>query len=168
MIDCLSCNKRTTNPKFCSRSCAATYSNKRVKKHKSKVRICAKCREIFYWSKSARKTFCPDCTLERSFTILQARQDTTIGDYRNRLSLRGKHPSWLHAHIRGLNRTRNKDMAKNGCRQCGYKTHVELCHIKPVSSFPTTAKISEVNDPSNIVPLCPNHHWELDNGFLAF
>jgi predicted restriction endonuclease len=26
--------------------------------------------------------------------------------------------------------------------------------------------LSEVNDLSNLVYLCPNHHWELDNGII--
>lgn len=29
------------------------------------------------------------------------------------------------------------------------------------------ATISDVNDPSNLVALCKNHHWEFDNGHLS-
>jgi hypothetical protein len=25
----------------------------------------------------------------------------------------------------------------------------------------------QVNDPSNVLLLCPNHHWEFDNGKLS-
>lgn len=52
------------------------------------------------------------------------------------------------------------------CAICGYDKHVEICHKKPVSDFPGTALISEINNLSNMTPLCPNHHWELDNGLL--
>jgi HNH endonuclease len=47
--------------------------------------------------------------------------------------------------------------------KCGYSKHVEICHIKEVKSFPDDAKIKEINDPSNLLYLCPNCHWEFDN-----
>ena len=31
---CLNCGKETTNPKFCSRSCSATFNNKKREKIK--------------------------------------------------------------------------------------------------------------------------------------
>ena len=34
MIKCLLCKKDTSNPKFCSRSCAASYNNKKDPKRK--------------------------------------------------------------------------------------------------------------------------------------
>ncbi len=52
------------------------------------------------------------------------------------------------------------------CQVCGYSNHVEICHIKAVSAFPEDAKLSQINDPINLVYLCPNHHWEFDNGIL--
>lgn len=52
------------------------------------------------------------------------------------------------------------------CNNCGYNKHVELCHIKPITSFDPSATIREVNALSNVVQLCPNCHWEFDNGLL--
>ena len=52
------------------------------------------------------------------------------------------------------------------CKICGYTTHVEICHIKSVSSFSGESIISEINAIENLVALCPNHHWEFDNGIL--
>lgn len=52
------------------------------------------------------------------------------------------------------------------CSNCGYDKHVEVCHIKSISSFNNESKISEINDISNLILLCPNCHWELDNGIL--
>lgn len=49
------------------------------------------------------------------------------------------------------------------CRNCDYKKHVELAHIKPVHSFPKTAKLIEVNATKNLMWLCPNCHWEYDH-----
>ena len=52
------------------------------------------------------------------------------------------------------------------CLICGYDKHVEIAHIKPVSEFDDNSIISEINDINNLIALCPNHHWEYDNGFL--
>lgn len=49
------------------------------------------------------------------------------------------------------------------CEKCGYDKHVEVCHIKQISSFSEDTDISIVNDFSNILILCPNCHWEHDN-----
>jgi hypothetical protein len=53
------------------------------------------------------------------------------------------------------------------CYECGYSTHVEICHITAVSEFPGNSLIGEINDPINLVALCPTHHWEFDNGLLV-
>ena len=66
-------------------------------------------------------------------------------------------------------RTNAKIVAKEldqRCYICGYSKHVEVCHIKPVSSFSLDSKLSDVNHISNLIMLCPNHHWEFDNGML--
>lgn len=52
------------------------------------------------------------------------------------------------------------------CMVCSYSTHVECCHIVDVAQWPNWATISEINDPRNLGWLCPNHHWEFDNGYL--
>ena len=52
------------------------------------------------------------------------------------------------------------------CAICGYDTHVEVCHIKAIRDFPLDTPLSVVNDISNLVGLCPNHHWEYDHGKL--
>jgi ferredoxin-like protein FixX len=49
---------------------------------------------------------------------------------------------------------------------CGYEKHVQICHIMPVRQFPDDATLEEINDPSNLVLLCPNCHWEFDHGLL--
>ena len=52
------------------------------------------------------------------------------------------------------------------CKVCSYSAHVEVCHIKGISEFPKETLLSEVNNLDNLIYLCPNHHWELDNGLL--
>lgn len=52
------------------------------------------------------------------------------------------------------------------CKVCGYDKHVEIAHIKAVSEFSDETHIGEINSIDNLVALCPNHHWEYDNGIL--
>lgn len=52
------------------------------------------------------------------------------------------------------------------CHICGYKNHVEVAHIKAVSDFDDCTPVSVINSISNLIGLCPNHHWEYDNGVL--
>lgn len=59
---------------------------------------------------------------------------------------------------------RNNSDAK--CKVCGYNKHIEVAHVKAVSEFSDDTLISEINDISNLIGLCPNHHWEYDNGLL--
>lgn len=68
--------------------------------------------------------------------------------------------------IRSRARNIAKNLGWNCCRVCGYSKHYEVCHIKPVSDFNEDTLISVVNDPSNLIPLCPNCHWELDHGLM--
>lgn len=52
------------------------------------------------------------------------------------------------------------------CAICGYNKHIEIAHIKAVSDFDDNATITEINDPKNLVGLCPTHHWEFDNNAM--
>lgn len=52
------------------------------------------------------------------------------------------------------------------CAICGYDKHIEVAHIKSVSDFDDNTKISIINSVDNLIGLCPNHHWEYDNGIL--
>lgn len=49
---------------------------------------------------------------------------------------------------------------------CSYSNHIEIAHIRSVSSFSGETLISEINAPDNLVGLCPNHHWDFDHGLL--
>ncbi len=156
MINCLCCGKETSNPKFCSRSCAAKVSNKLYPKRKL-TRTCTICGEF---TKSYRHTKCEKHWLEFKETRYKNR---TIGEYRQMMSVKGKHPSWIHAHIRQFARSWLRHMIDLPCAHCGYEKHVELAHIKSVSSFPDDTLLSVVNSPDNVIQLCPNCHWEFDN-----
>ncbi len=54
------------------------------------------------------------------------------------------------------------------CVICGYSKHVQVCHLKPVASFPEGTPSDRINATKNLTFLCPNHHYELDHGLLSF
>lgn len=60
----------------------------------------------------------------------------------------------------------NKSNKPKCCAICGYDKHIEVAHIKAVSDFENTTLVSEINNIDNLIALCPNHHWEYDNGLL--
>ena len=82
------------------------------------------------------------------------------------LTIKDAMVSALHGQSAKFNVVRNRARTQYGniksCQFCGYDKHVEVCHIKPIHSFPEETLISEVNDASNILILCPNCHWEFD------
>ena len=53
------------------------------------------------------------------------------------------------------------------CKLCGYDKHIDVAHIKAVSSFQKETLVEVVNHIDNLVALCPNHHWEYDNDELS-
>jgi len=59
-----------------------------------------------------------------------------------------------------------KSSAKRKCFLCEYDKHFDVCHIKDVSEFDNSSLISEINDISNLIGLCKNHHWEFDHNSL--
>jgi hypothetical protein len=89
-----------------------------------------------------------------------------IKDCLSNISVKGKHPSWKTAYVRQHNTIYNRQLKKLPCQNCGFDQHVELAHIKPVSSFSEEAKLVEVNAPENILVLCPNCHWMFDHNRL--
>lgn len=159
MNQCHFCGKQTTNPKFCSRSCSVSKHNK-IPKRKI-TRVCSRCDLLVFNHKTG---FCEQHYYEN---LGSKAKDKTIQDYAERDCVKKLHKSSKFAHIRGLNRTWNKDKRRLPCFVCGYDKHVELAHIKPISSFAMSAKLSEVNSAENVVQLCPNCHWEFDNGLIT-
>lgn len=161
-MKCPNCQKETTNPKYCSRSCAASFTNRLSPKRKL-TKKCSKCDNIV---RNYRSRLCKDHFQEAKLASNEAYRNRTIGFYRSKECLKELHKSSIHAHVRGLCGIWLKHLKKKPCNICGYKLHVELCHIKPLSSFPDDALLSEVNSETNVVQLCRNCHWELDHGLV--
>ena len=152
MAKCNCCGKSTTNPKFCSRSCAVKTTNK-IPKRKKKTSYCISCgKETEFF----RRKFCTDCNpMKRDWNNITYGEATSKRKYQK------------NSRIRNLARKIYRKSTKpKCCIICGYDKHFEVCHVRPISSFPDTAKISQINCLDNLISLCPNHHWELDHGNL--
>lgn len=152
--------------KFCSHSCAAKKNNLgKVRnpdgvggfiKSSSLTLTCMWCGKEFT-SKTPRKS-CEICYKVPNKGL----SATTKGDLFTRCKNWQSARSTIQKHARQVLARRTD----NGCSICGYSNHVEAAHIKSVSSFPATATLGEINDPKNLLALCPNHHWEHDHGVL--
>jgi len=158
---CKLCGNNTHNLVFCSKKCAASFNNKtKPKRAKKKIITCQDC-GVAYFMQDRRRSRCESC-----YETWSVRWDNvTLGQLTEKCKSKGNHSSWKYSEARGHCRRLNKHRPQV-CQVCDYSKHVEMCHIKPLASFPPSAKLADVNDPSNIYILCPNHHWELDNGHL--
>ena len=162
---CLQCGTVTLNPKFCGKSCAARYNNQFTPKRK-KSKLCKSCPQLICSS----RTFCKDCY---SKTSCYTKKDSHVkkgSNDRGDISLGEAAASYSKHHKTSafaLVRTRARAIAKklglDTCVKCGYDKHVEIAHIKAISRFDMSTLISVVNAPENLMPLCPNCHWEHDH-----
>lgn len=160
---CLNCGTDTPNLKYCSKSCSASVSNKLYPKRLRKAK-CTKCENI---TKSWRHTLCEEHWQEYMSNKPEVIKELPLSTYWDKKSLENLHISSKNAHIRLIARSWFKELTKQPCANCGYSKHVELCHIRPLSSFVETDKIGVVNGPDNIIQLCPNCHWEFDNKLIT-
>ena len=144
--------KKTAN-NFCSRSCAAKINNKKHPKREKK-KMCKGCLLQIY----AGNTWCKECFVEKEEKRFLSNK--TKGE----MSLKTGYPSNKYRQIRNnaMIVAKNHNLLKKPCK-CGYSKHVEICHIKPISTFSDETLVSEINDISNLVQMCPNCHWEFDN-----
>jgi hypothetical protein len=143
--------KRSKSGKmYCSRSCAAKINNQEHPKRKMEG-LC-KC------GKPIHKflTYCSYCY---QISLID---DKTYGE------LKGVTKYQKNSRIRGHARKKYlKSNLTKCCVLCEYSTHIDICHIKEISSFPDNATIKEINDLSNLIALCKNHHWEFDHNLLS-
>lgn len=151
MNNCLNCNTKTSNPRFCSQSCSAIYNNKLNPKRK-KEGVCKNCGAVI----RSAWAYCENCTGRRTTRQID---DLTLKE----AIYNEHHRSSAFALVRTRARAALKSLGKTSCEKCGYSKHIECCHIKPISSFPDTIKLSQINDPTNLLALCPNCHWEYDH-----
>lgn len=126
-----------------------------------------------------RKKFCSsNCQrcFKRSGKVLDIndspridRGDSLLSETKNsltksaRLSYAGSLSSKIREHSRAVY---NRAKMPRACVVCSYNKHIEVAHIKPVSEFDNNETIAVINSLDNLVALCPNHHWEFDNGLI--
>ena len=161
LVNCSNCNKefnkipseiKRTKNHFCSRHCSTTYNNKKYPKRQPEGQ-CITCKTVIPSKLKYCKSCCPKNYVDWS-TI-------TIGE------LKGRYPYQKANRIRSLARAQAKSLfPEQKCAKCGYDNHVHVCHIKAIKDFPPETPISTVNAKENLILLCPNHHWEFDNGLL--
>lgn len=155
IVSCLNCEKEfektVTNIKrspnnYCSRSCAASANN-RANPRRVKTKECKQCSTKIF----SNYTYCNECKYYiQDYTLSEIKYDKY-----NRAS--------AYALVRSRSRAIGKNLGWNSCVKCGYDKHVEIAHIKSVSEFSEDTLVSVVNDPSNLIALCPNCHWEFDH-----
>lgn len=139
---------------FCSCRCSVIYNNrKRPRKY-----LCKLCRKPIG---KGQTMMCRQCWHKDAATRAS---DITKGElkiqrcgYQSYRSTIRKHAQTIYT-LSGL---------PQKCQVCGYEKHIEIAHKKSVSSFPDSATLGEINHIDNLSPLCPNHHWEHDNGILV-
>ena len=155
MPACLSCGQETSNPKYCSRSCAARHTNRLYPKRRKKASFCKRCGKTITHL-TGRRTVCLDCN---PFHVDWYR--ITIAE------MRGKPRYQKNSAIRDHARRKYTQAARPlQCKVCGYAKHVDICHIRALSDFPDDTPLAVANAHENLVALCPNHHWEFDHGLL--
>lgn len=143
---CKNCKSKTKNNKFCSRSCAASYNNKIPKRKLTKT--CKSCPKKI----KSGNTYCKKCWNHKN-------RDLTLKE----AIYTKHHKSSAYALVRSKARTIAKENGMDSCENCNYDKHVEIAHLKPISSFDEDTLISVINALTNLKALCPNCHWELDN-----
>jgi len=140
---------------FCSQSCAASFNNAGVSRNKVK-KYCSTCSKEIQYSGTYKYKKCDDCLLHSTMPY------RTKGDMLNKHKYE-RARKIIRAHAYRIYKASGKPLV---CIRCGYSHFAEVCHIKPVSLFSNDALIVEINDINNLMALCPNCHWEYDNGIF--
>jgi len=163
---------------FCSRSCANTYHNVNHKPSRKfgpegKPRFCKKCGEQI--KKGGRSLYCDAHKFVREtrnkstnnmiFVELKpVIESRTMKDMKTDGAYKSNAYSAVRDHARKVARLNN---IINECFICGYTKIVQACHIIPITKFDENTTLAEINNPKNIIGLCPNHHWEMDHNALS-
>lgn len=160
--------------KFCNTSCAASYNNPR-KPRRSKKRPCTVCGYVFFPpTNHLNRVRCNNCYNNNKYPRKTNRPKylnytSPDIDFMTKGELFTARKSWQSArsaitkHAIVTYRTSQKPQK---CCICGYSKHFHVCHKKAVSDFLDSVLIKDINALYNLRALCPNHHWEFDNGLL--
>lgn len=161
MNKCNQCYKPTKNPKFCSKSCSATFNNSKNPK-RTKTNLCVDCKKHTKGTPRTNIRLCRECWKARKLNeqLQKTKKELTSKKYE---------PKNKYHRIRQLAHRVVKfyDLKPNKCYNCNYSKTLQLCHLKPIADFDDKSLIKEINSKDNLKFLCPNCHWELDNNLLT-
>jgi len=152
-MSCIVCSKpkHRNNKKYCSKVC---YNADNPKKGQ-----CFKCKIII----SACYKYCEECRFSPDFKVLtKFPKETTLEEVTQKTTYHRN--SLICYQARQLYLQNNP---KTKCSLCGYSIYIQVCHIKPIRSFHSKATLEEINHQSNLIGLCPTHHWEMDHNLLC-
>lgn len=157
--NCPVCQKQTKNPKFCSTSCSATYTNahRSLDTYRQLEGLCKTCGKPI----SSSRTYCKKCYIP---IPLEEKWNEYSLAYMQDMYDNYQKSSRLREIARKVYKLSDKPKY---CVVCGYDKHYEVCHIKPIKSFHPDTLVKEVNDINNLMSLCPNCHWEYDHEKLT-
>ena len=143
---------------YCSRSCAAIINNtKHQKRYPEKKCKNTHCNNMIVCS----RTYCKECFT--TFMKNHGVQKATLAELFHKRTGSNRYSEVRHY----ARKTYEKSNRPQCCAICGYSKYIEIHHIKSISSFPIDTPIDVVNDLSNLIALCPNHHKEIDKGIIS-
>lgn len=154
---------------------------KNPKKVKEKSGPCQKCGTDvsynFYGRSYRKRAYCEDClqivraehAAKRMGTWSEdwkAPEDRTLAELKE--ESKGNYWQYRIPIQKHAKKTYARSNRPKFCVVCGESNPYQVCHKKPVTDFPDTATVKEINAITNLVALCPTHHWQLDHGILKF
>lgn len=169
------CGVITTKPKYCSQRCAVSQTNRErgrafraanpnpKRKYKAKKCIKAKCENMATgpWAK-----YCDDHKEVRKEYKKRRHMHTRIKGLKRKRGYTKHGYMFLSRYLRGMAKNEFGYLRQYPCARCGYDKNCELCHIKEIKEFTENDKIKVINARENLVQLCRNCHWEMDNGYF--
>lgn len=143
MTACLNCGKETNNPKFCSRSCSASFNNRL----KAEKRYCPFCKKELPPKTFTDNTYCSrECVYNHRYVTYIERWKQGLES-----GLKGEYgiSSYLRRYI--------VEKFDNKCTKCGW------CEVNPYTNkVPLEIEHKDGNylnnDEDNLDLLCPNCH----------
>ena len=141
--------------KFCNLTCSAIHNNGNRIRKKKPDRFCS-CGKLLNRTNSSG--VCRPCSFSLKERSIVNQTKASLAGRRNYYN------SWRSTISRHAVKVFDASGLDKKCSVCGYTTRVDICHIRSVSSFSEDAPITEINSLDNLIPLCPNHHWEFDHG----
>ena len=159
-------NKSESKRFFCDSSCAAKYNNKKYpKRHKNELHKdeCPQCGRF----KSLRSHLCQFCSQKAQSRIQNSELGEYIGYGEQRLQYITTKCQSIRKHAKKvLNNDKEREKVCAYCKNHEFDDILEVHHLKPISSFNEHTRIKDINDISNLVWLCPNHHAMLEKGLI--